>query len=171
MRIASEKLTADLPEPKFQIGDRVKVLYPGWWSCYKRSLTVRWDEHWGCYTYVVDNGLIHLKNTSWSWSWGVVTVSDLTPDRLGGGCAASPEAATPRAATQRWEGWSLQFEDVRGLTAINFINNAYKPSAELNPSGTVRCCATSCGVTREGTGSHVYWLAAIVLGPQGNMER
>ena len=51
-----------LPEPKFRIGDRVKVLYP-WAGGRVATITdgAMWDEHWECYTYVVDNGLIRLE--------------------------------------------------------------------------------------------------------------
>ena len=49
-------------KPKFRIGDLVKVLYP--WAGGRVAMITdcaRWDEHWGCYTYVVDNGLIRVE--------------------------------------------------------------------------------------------------------------
>lgn len=57
-----ERMAADLPEPKFQIGDRVKVLYP-WAGGRVATITdgAMWDEPWECYTYIVDDGLIRLE--------------------------------------------------------------------------------------------------------------
>lgn len=61
-RGVGERMAADLPEPKFQIGDRVKVLYPWAGGCVATITDgAMWDEPLECYTYVVDNGLIRLE--------------------------------------------------------------------------------------------------------------
>ena len=68
-------------------------------------------------------------------------------------------------------GMVLQFATCEVGRAINFINNAYKPSAELNPEDVPLLCDLLRRDIVRVQDPTFHRLAAIVLGPQGNMER
>lgn len=65
----------------------------------------------------------------------------------------------------------LQFATCEVGRAINFINNAYKPSAELKPEDVPLLCDLLRRDIVRVQDPTFHGLAAIVLGTQGNMER